>query len=365
MVSMLKKSKKSFKKMTIREIAELAGVSRTTISRVLSDSAFVSKNTRDRVTEIIKKEEYKPSIIAQSLRTNRTRTIGLVLADIENPFYSRVAKGVIDAAEAKNYNVILCNSNNDINLEERDIRTLIERGVDGFLLTTVELKMKTIEDLKDKGIPFLLLDCKLDIPGVSYVVNDDYYGAELATEYLIKLGHKKIFFLGNRKLLSLRERFRGFMDTLKRYEINNTDNFVPTKFIKTGGIYNIEGIISYILSRQENITAIFSGNDYLAIKSIEEINNKGIKIPEDISVIGYDNIEISSMIKIPLTTIRQPKYLLGKLAAEQLLGILENRSDKELRRVILRPELVIRQSCKKIGNSGVRRKEVPTDLLLE
>jgi len=348
---MLEKPKKtSFKKITIKEIAELAGVSRSTVSRVLSGGAFVNKNTRDKILKIIEEKEYKPSIIAQSLRTNRTRTIGLVLADIENPFYSRVAKGVIDAAEAKNYNVILCNSNNDINLEERDIRTLTERGVDGFLLTTVELKMKTIENLRDKGFPFLLIDCKLDIPGVNYVVNDDYYGAELATEYLINLGHKKIFFLGNRKLLSLRERFRGFKDTLKRYEINNNDNFVPTKFIKTGGIYDIEGIIRYLLSRQENITAIFSGNDYLAVKSIEAINNNGLKVPEDISVIGYDNIKISSMIKVPLTTIRQPKYLLGKLAAEQLLEILENKSDRKARRVILIPELVIRQSCRKISN---------------
>jgi DNA-binding LacI/PurR family transcriptional regulator len=147
----------------------------------------------------------------------------------------------------------------------------------------------------------------------------------------------------------LRERFRGFKDTLKRYEINNTGNFVPTKFIKTGGIYNIEGIIRYLLSRQENITAIFAGNDYLAVKSIEAINNNGLKVPEDISVIGYDNIKISSMIKVPLTTIRQPKYLLGKLAAEQLLEILENKSDRKARRVILRPELVTRQSCRRIG----------------
>ncbi|MFA5015498.1 MAG: LacI family DNA-binding transcriptional regulator [Actinomycetota bacterium] len=350
---MLEKSRKTnFKKITIKEIAELAGVSRTTISRVLSGGKFVKKNTRDRVMEIIEEKDYKPSIIAQSLRTNRTRTIGLVLADIENPFYSRVAKGVIDAAEQKNYNVILCNSNNDINLEERDIRTLIERGADGLLLTTVELKKKTIENLRDKGFPFLLIDCKLDIPGVSYVVNDDYYGAELATEYLIKLGHKNIFFLGNRKLLSLKERFRGFKDTLERHKINNTNNFVPTEFIKTGGIYDIKGIIEYLLSRHEKITAIFSGNDYSAIKSIEAITDKGIKVPEDISVIGYDNIEISSMIKIPLTTIRQPKYLLGKLATEQLLEMLENRSNRELRRIILRPELVMRQSCKRNGNSG-------------
>ena len=112
---MLKKSKKNgFKKITIKEIAELAGVSRTTVSRVLSGGAFVNKNTGDKILKIIEEKEYKPSIIAQSLRTRRTRTIGLVLADIENPFYSRVAKGVIDVAEAKKYNVILCNSNNNI-----------------------------------------------------------------------------------------------------------------------------------------------------------------------------------------------------------------------------------------------------------
>jgi LacI family transcriptional regulator len=347
---MLEKSKKNFKKITINEIAKLSGVSRTTVSRVLSGGKFVSKNTRERVLEIIKEREYKPSIIAQSLRTNRTRTIGLVLADIENPFYSRVAKGVIDAAEAKNYNVILCNSNNDVKLEERDIRTLMERGVDGLLLTTVELKTKTVENLRDKGVPFLLIDYKLDTPGINYVVNDDYYGAELATEYLIELGHKKIFFIGKRNIPSLRERFRGFKDTLKRHKIDSGNNFMPTKFINMDGTYDIDSIIEYIVNGQENITAIFGGNDHLAIQSIEAITDNGFKVPDDISVIGYDNITVSSMIKVPLTTIRQPKYLLGKLATEQLFEILEDRSDKEVRRIILRPELIIRQSCRRIGN---------------
>jgi len=351
MVSMLKKSKNTtFEKITIIEIAKLAGVSRTTVSRVLSGSTFVSKNTRDRILGIIKEKEYKPSIMAQSLRTNRTRTIGLVLADIENPFYSRVAKGVIDAAETKKYNVILCNSNNDIELEERDIKTLMGRGVDGLILTTVALKMKTIEYLLDREFPFILIDCKLDTPGVNYVVNDDYFGAKLATEYLIELGHKKIFFLGDRKLLSLRERLRGFKDTLADHKIESSNTFVPQKFINMYGIYDIDKIIEYIINREEKITAVFAGNDYLAIKSIKVINDNGLKVPEDISVIGYDNIEISALVKVPLTTIRQPKYLLGKLAAEQLFEILENKSNKELKRIILRPDLVIRQSCRRIGN---------------
>jgi DNA-binding LacI/PurR family transcriptional regulator len=348
MISMQKKP--IFKKTTISEIAKLAMVSKTTVSRVLSGGNFVSKNTRDRVLGIIKEKEYKPSIMAQSLRTNKTRTIGLVLADIENPFYSRVAKGVIDATEIKKYNVILCNSNYDIDSEERDIRTLMGRGVDGLLLTTVALKMKTIEYLLDRGFPFMLIDCKIDTPGVNYVVNDDYYGAKLATEYLIELGHKKIFFLGDRKLLSLRERLRGFKDTLANHKIESSDTFVPQKFINMYGIYDIDKIIEYIINRAEKITAIFAGNDYWAIKTIKIFNDNGLKVPEDISVIGYDNIGISSMVKVPLTTIRQPKYLLGKLAAEQLFEILENKPSKEIKRIILRPELVIRQSCKRIGS---------------
>ena len=338
------------KKITIGEIAKLAQVSRTTISRVLSNSSFVSKSTRERVLGIIKEKDYKPNIMAQSLRTNRTRTIGLVLADIENPFYSRVAKGVIDAAETKKYNVILCNSNNDIELEERDIKALIGRGIDGLILTTVALKVKTIEYLLDRELPFILIDCKLEIPGVNYVVNDDYYGAKLATDYLIGLGHKKIFFLGDRKLLSLRERLRGFKDTLSEHKIESSNNFVPQKFINSHGIYDLDKIIEYVISREDKITAVFAGNDYWAIKTIKAINDKILKVPEDISIIGYDNIEISSMVKVPLTTIKQPKYLLGKLATEQLIEILENGSHKEIKRIILRPELIIRQSCKKIGN---------------
>jgi LacI family transcriptional regulator len=312
MVSFLNNQKKKvLKKITISEIAKIAGVSRTTVSRVLSGGSFVNRNTKYKVLEIIEKNEYNPSIIAQSLRTHKTRTIGLVLADIENMFYSRVAKGVIDAAEIKKYNVILCNSNNDIDSEERDIRTLMARGVDGLIITTVALKMKTIENLIEREFPFILIDCKIDSPGVNYVVNDDYYGAKLATRYLIELGHRKIFFLGDKKLLSLKERFRGFKDTLKENNIEVNNTFMMDKFINIFDIYTIEKIFGHLINQEEKITAIFAGNDYLAIKLIKVINDYGLRVPEDISIIGYDNIEISSMINVPLTTIRQPNICLA------------------------------------------------------
>jgi len=348
MVSFQKNSKdESFKKTTITEIAKIAGVSKTTVSRVLSGGSNVSKKTKDKVLKVIEQNNYKPSIIAQSLRTNKTKTIGLVIADIENPFYARVAKGVIDTAEIKNYNVILCNSNNDINSEEKEIDTLINRGVDGLLLTTVALKTRTIKNLLDKQFPFMLIDCKLDYPGINYVVNDDYYGAKLATEYLINLGHKNIFFLGNKKLLSLRERLKGFKDALKLNKYSeNTSTF--DELVDINNIHTLEKIIKYIINHKNKITAIFAGNDYWAIKTIKIINDYGLNVPEDISVIGYDNIEISAIIKPPLTTIRQPKYLLGKLATEQLFEIIENGSKKEIKRIVLKPDLIIRNSCKKL-----------------
>jgi len=348
MVSFQKNSKdESFKKTTITEIAKIAGVSKTTVSRVLSGGSNVSKKTKDKVLKVIEQNNYKPSIIAQSLRTNKTKTIGLVIADIENPFYARVAKGVIDTAEIKNYNVILCNSNNDINSEEKEIDTLINRGVDGLLLTTVALKTRTIKNLLDKQFPFMLIDCKLDYPGINYVVNDDYYGAKLATEYLINLGHKNIFFLGNKKLLSLRERLKGFKDALKLNKYSeNTSTF--DELVDINNIHTLEKIIKYIINHKNKITAIFAGNDYWAIKTIKIINDYGLNVPEDISVIGYDNIEISAIVKPPLTTIRQPKYLLGKLATEQLFEIIENGSKKEIKRIVLKPDLIIRNSCKKL-----------------
>jgi len=334
----------NIKKATIAEIAKEAGISKTTVSRVLSKSNLVNKDTRKKILRIIKKKGYKPSIIAQSLRTKKTRTIGLVLEDIENPFYTRLAKGVIDTAGEKNYSVILNNYNYDQKLYVKNIETLVRREVDGLLLTTFELRKNTVEYLWENGVPFLLIDYKLDLPNVNYVVNDDYYGAKIATEYLINLGHRKIFFLGNMGIPSLSERFRGFRDTLKQHNIIFSKIMAP-KYINMDDVCNV---VEDLLRKREGITAIFAGNDYMAIRAIEVLNKNSVNIPDDISVIGYDDLKISSMLKVPLTTIRQPKYRLGKLAMEQLLEIMENKSEKSVRRIILRPELVIRQSCKSV-----------------
>lgn len=329
------------KKLTIKEIAKKSGFSKSTVSRVLLKSNKVKRETKGKILKIIKDLEYEPNVIARSLRTKRTNTIGLILGDIENPFYSRVARGVLDAAENNDYNVILCNSSYDMKLEEKSIKALLSRQVDGFLITTVKLRKNTIDILQGKKIPFVLIDYKLDMPGISYVVNDDYYGGKIVGEYLVGLGHKKIGFLGNRKLLSFSSRYNGFKDVLKKNNLSNDWDFIVNDI---NDVVEIKTAIRGIINNKERITSIFAVNDFLAIKTVDNLISIGLKVPRDISVIGYDNINISSMLRVPLTTINQPKYRTGKLATKHLLNILEGKIEKPVR-IVLKPELIIRQSC--------------------
>ncbi|MHB8280377.1 MAG: LacI family DNA-binding transcriptional regulator [Candidatus Humimicrobiaceae bacterium] len=328
-------------KTTIREISRLSGYSVTTVSRVLGKSELVKEDTKEKILKIIEDQSFSPNMIARSLKTKKTNTIGLILGDIENPFYSRVAKGVIDTAEQRNYNVILCNSNYDTKLEEKSIETLLNRQVDGFLLTTVKLKHTTIDDLKYRGVPYVLIDYKLDLPGVSYIVNDDYHGGKIAAEYLVSLGHKHIAFFGNEKLLSFKKRFDGFKEILNKYGISVNEYLIDD----INDITEINNSIRNLVNAKEKFTALFAVNDFLAIKAVENFIALGLKVPRDISIIGYDNISISSMLRVPLTTINQPKYKTGKLAAELLLDMLESKEGVEDKKLVLKPELIIRQSC--------------------
>jgi len=331
-------------KTTIREISKLSGYSVTTVSRVLGKSELVKEDTKEKILRIIKDQSYSPSIIARSLKTKKTNTIGLILGDIENPFYSRVAKGVIDTAEQRDYNVILCNSSYDTKLEEKSIEMLLSREVDGFLLTTVKLNQSVIDDLKYRRVPYVLIDYKLDLPGVSYIVNDDYHGGKIAAEYLVNLGHKNIAFFGNEKLSSFKKRFNGFKDILDKYGIIVNEFTIDD----INDITEINNSLRNLIKAEEKVTALFAANDFLAIKTMENLSVLGLKVPKDISIIGYDNINISLMLRVPLTTINQPKYKTGKLAAELLLDMLESKEAIGDKRLILKPELIIRQSCMEI-----------------
>jgi len=340
----MEKNKKNsdFKNLTIIDIAKFAGVSKTTISRVLANSNLVNKNTKRKVLKIIDKYNFKPNTIARSLKTSRTRTIGVVVADIDNPYYSRISKGIIDTAELYNYTVLICNCDFDPVKEEKNIEILIDKKVDGLIITTIKTSKRTIKSLINRNISFIIIDYKLDMPGVAYIVSDDYYGGKIVTEYLISLGHKKIFFLGNIDLYSFRERKKGVIDTLKKNGFN-TKNVVPIKKIIKES--DINEVVTNII-KGKKYTAIFAASDRLAIKVIKIINDMGFNVPEDISVVGFDDIEFAKMMKVALTTVKQPKYLLGKMAVERLIGMIDNNAG--ILQSVLKPKLVVRESCSRI-----------------
>lgn len=202
------------KDLTIKDIAKIAGVSTMTVSRVMNNEKYVKKETKDKVFKVISEYGYEPNFFAKSLKSRKSRTIGLIIGDIENPYYSRLAKGVIDIAESSDYNVIVCNSKYKAELSERYVNMLIKKGVDGVLIATVDVYNELINKLNKRDIPFVLITRKLDLPGINYITADDYLGGRIAAEYLVSLGHKRIFFLKAANVWGANERIRAFIDVL-------------------------------------------------------------------------------------------------------------------------------------------------------
>ena len=335
-----------YKRLTINDIAKIANVSKSTVSRVVSNNGLVNKKTRENILKVIGKYKYKPSFGAQSLKTKKTKTIGLTIGDIENPYYSRVAKGVIETAQLYDYSIIIMNDNYDKKREEANLVKLIHRGVDGLILLTIGLTDKIKKKILKEKIPFFFLDIRVDEPGINYITNDHYAGAILACDYLIGLGHTRIVFLGSKNIYSLNERLKGYKSSLKKNGKKIVKDLVIDNIKEMENVYSV---VCKIIKEKLDYSAIFCGNDFMAIQAMAAAYDNGIKIPDDISIVGYDNIKMSSITRAPLTTVRQYKYSLGSIAVKQLLNMIaEKRVEFGTTRIILKPSLVIRKSCKKI-----------------
>lgn len=335
------------KNITIKDVSRIAGVSPKTVSRIINNEKHVKKETSEKVLAIIKKYGYEPNYFARGLKTKVSKTIGLLIGDIENPYYSRLSKGVMDVAEYEDYNVIVCNSKYNVELGERYLNMLIKKGVDGVLIATIDFTEESIFKLNKRHIPFVLITCRLDTtPDVNYVIADDYYGGRIAAEYLIGLGHRKIYFLRAADVVGANERVRAFRDVLMENNIF-TEDYISKVLVNSDGSYEET---KRFLKNLEGFTAIIAGNDFIAMGAMEAIFESGLQIPEDISLIGYDNLKITSILKIPLTTVEQPKYQFGKMATERLIRMIKSPENlKEPQRIIKKPELIIRESCRKIN----------------
>lgn len=325
--------------MTIKEIAEMANVSSATVSKVLNGKdQYISEATRQRVLEIVEREGYIPNAIAKSLKIKSTKTLGIVIPDVMNLFFSELARGIEDAAEKKGYSVILCNSDNKESKEEKYIQVLQEKMVDGIILTASEKSVS--KSLKRRNTPMVLLDRDISIDGkVGRIVVDNEEGTYNATSHLIGKGCKNIGFISSANINKPSgQRLKGYERAILENHMPYDENkiFLKNYTIDTG----YEGTMT-MLDRTE-IDGICCGNDLIAIGAIKALKEKGIDVPEKVKITGFDDIQISQYLDPPLTTVRQPIYEMGEEAVQMLISIIEKK-DVDIEK-ILKTILVERSS---------------------
>lgn len=330
---------------TIKDIAAKTNLSVTTVSLVLNNKpSKISKETKQLVLKTARELHYRPNQLAVGLVKKRTKTIGLIVSDIRNSFFSSLAKGVEDECQKNGWTVILCNTND---LHERDleyINVLSSKGVDGIVYcmsrdSSPEKFQESYRLLHSLNLPVVMLDRFYEIPGVSVIKVDHVKGGYLAASHLLELGHRRIACItGPQHLQDSQDRLRGYQKALEAWNIPYDNTLVTEGNYDTpSGASGIEKMMG------RNFTAVFAFNDLMAYGVYQGLKRHGLSIPDDVSVVGYDDIFASEILEVPLTTIRQPTHSAGAGAASKLIAMIENQTSPGSVQTFL-PELTVRKS---------------------
>src|SRR3984957_19154009 len=337
----------------MKDVASLAGVAVGTVSNVLNHPDLVRPLTRARVEAAMEELGFIPNGSARQLRAGRSRCLGLVVLDVTNPFFTEVARGVEDYAQAAGYAVILCNSDEAHDKERQYLRVLEEQRVRGILITPVHGRSPELRRIRDRGTPVVLLDRPGSAAQCSVAV-DDRRGGEIAVAYLLGLGHRSIALVngptairqcGDRRWGAYRAGEQAGLDPSKVL----TEVPVPAMNPR-GGAAAADDLLRNV---QTKPTAVFCANDMLALGLLRGLSQAGVSVPGDLAVVGYDDIEFAADAAVPLTSVRQPKYQLGRAAVELLLDEADRPAEHEHRRIVFPPELVIRASSGQSQSASV------------
>ena len=328
--------------VTMRDVARKAGVSIKTVSRVVNNQGEISEATHQRVLAVIDELGYRPNRIAQALVTQRTHTIGLVIPDITNPFFSEMTRSVHGFARAKDYNVFLCSSDEDPQEALQALHSLAAQGVDGIILFAYRAGDDSLKAFADSYRPIVLINRFFEHPNVSLIMVDNYRGARLAVDYLIDQGHTAIGMLsGMYPSLNKIRRVKGFRDALVARGLSVVDDWIlPGLPILDHGYESARRV----LTQHPQITAIFAYNDLLALGAIRACNELGRRVPADCAIIGFDDVCLAAMVSPALTTIHVDKHNLGQQAMTRLLAMLDE-PEVTFPPIYLDVELVIRESA--------------------
>ncbi len=331
--------------VSIKEVAAHAGVSVATVSNVLNRPDIVAKPTRSRVHAAIKALGFVRNESARQLRAGRSRTIGLVVLDVANPFFTDVARGVEDEASKSGLAVILCNSDDQQQKETRYLELLEEHRVQGILITPVAGADERLARLQRRGTPVVLVDSRSPSRGQCSVSVDDVLGGDLAVSHLLAAGHERIAYVaGQISIRQVADRHEGALRALRR----SGGTAGSLRVIETDAL-NVSagqraGVTIARLPARSRPTAAFCANDLIALGLLQEMTRRRIQVPEDIAIVGYDDIEFAAAAAVPLSSVRQPRQQLGHSAAQLLLEEAVGDPAHKHRQVIFEPEFVARQS---------------------
>ena len=331
---------------TIREVANLAGVAPITASRVINDSGYASEDVRKRVKQAAEQLNYVPNFLAKSLKSKRTQTLALVITDITNPFWTTVARGVEDAASKKGYNVIFCNTDESASKQSGYLKTLIQKQVDGILLVPAQSEDNPIEFLRQQNVQVVMLDRKLPNVQVDVVRCDSQGGAYQLVKLLIRLGHRRIAFLsGPIGVSSAEDRMAGYNLALKDAGLEINDQLVFS------GEYSVDSgyqRTKRLLSMSPRPTAMFASNNFIAIGALKALRDAHVVVPDEMSVVGFDDLPLSIVVDPFLTVADQPAYEMGRLATQRLLEHLDGEVVDKVQEILLPVSIIERKSTKAI-----------------
>ncbi|MBW0767301.1 LacI family DNA-binding transcriptional regulator [Mammaliicoccus lentus] len=338
-------------KISIYDVAKLANVSQSTVSRVLNNYPYIKPETKQKVLNAIKELGFSPNEIARGLANNKTNTIGLIIENISNSFYSETAHIILREARKYNYEVIIIDSESDKENFKKSIDSLMAKRVDGIIVASTRMTNDIIVNLIDKNFPIITYNRRIYKDGYnSHVVLDNFLGANMAIEHLVKLNHKRIAYIsGPLRYSTFYDRLQGFLSSINTYNLEVDEEIMYMDKLEYKKVYDFA---KKLMNSNNPPTAYFSSTDNMALAVMEAAVSEGLKIPEDISVIGCDDIDISGNSFIQLTTIAQQKERMATLTIEKLMKKISDKSNEEKVDIVIKPQLKLRKT------TAEARKEV-------
>lgn len=331
------------------DVAKKAGVSQSTVSRVLNNYPYIKEETKKKVLEAIEELDFTRDEIARGLAQKKTNTIGLIVGDIVNPFFAETTGVIMKRAAEMGYDVVICNTNHQDALLSKSIQSLIGKRVDGMIIASTNKDNKHVEELFHSKFPVILYNAVLDSDDANYVIVDNEKGAYLATEHLIELGHRKIAFIAGPSVFSaLVQRMNGYKNALREYNLPFEDGLI---YQEEFSFEKVSKFVTDSLLSENRPTGFFAYSDQMAIAVLDTVIKLNLRVPEDISIIGFDDINIASNHYIGLTTIAQQKEKMAELALEKLVSLIQNGStEHDPINVVLEPKLMVRKTTGRVPN---------------